>query len=169
MIGRICQFCDKPFLVKPSRANQGKYCSHLCHSRASVGKKLNRRNYRGCNNPNFGKKHTDDVKKIMSIRRRGKGGQLGEKNPMWRGGVSKLIRIDLMTSEWDKLRKDIYKRDGHLCRICGEKRKLHCHHIVPYRISQDNRAENLITLCCHCHLKEEHRYYCSLGSSRKQR
>ena len=39
------------------------------------------------------------------------------------------------------------------------KGQIQCHHIVPYRITQDNSIGNLITLCRSCHIKEEWKYY----------
>jgi hypothetical protein len=84
----------------------------------------------------------------------------GENHWNWKGGVS-IDHQRINTLEWNKTRKQIYKRDNWTCQICGLKnpRPLQCHHIIPYRVSQDDSIENLITLCCSCHTKEEHKYY----------
>lgn len=78
----------------------------------------------------------------------------------WKGGrAGEKERINSI--EWKEIRKKVYARDKYTCQVCGKKnpRPLQCHHIIPYRITQDNSIENLITLCCSCHVKEEHKYY----------
>ena len=82
----------------------------------------------------------------------------------------------LRTYEWKKVRNEVYKRDNYTCQVCGiecvgfeheEKfRRIQCHHIVPYRITQDNSASNLITLCVKCHVKEERKYYKTIGENK---
>jgi len=65
--------------------------------------------------------------------------------------------------DWLPLRKLVLERDGYKCVKCGmgqeEARErghtLSIHHIVPWRDTQDNSMENLITLCQSCHMKEE--------------
>lgn len=65
--------------------------------------------------------------------------------------------------DWLPLRKLVLERDGYKCVKCGmgqeEARErghtLSIHHIVPWRDTQDNSIENLITLCQSCHMKEE--------------
>jgi DEAD/DEAH box helicase domain-containing protein len=61
-------------------------------------------------------------------------------------------------SSWSKKRKNIIKRDGNKCKVCGQnlqERDLHVHHIKPYRSFSNshmaNDPSNLITLCSHCH------------------
>ena len=63
-------------------------------------------------------------------------------------------------SIWNKIRKEIYKRDKWMCCKCKKhcQKDIQCHHIVPYRISKDNSPKNLITLCLRCHAQEEHKY-----------
>jgi len=52
-------------------------------------------------------------------------------------------------SEWNKQRELALKRDSHICqyRKCNETENLHIHHIIPFRMTQDNSLDNLITLC----------------------
>jgi hypothetical protein len=121
---------------------------------------------------NKGKKLTEEHKKAISNAQKGEKAfwygkktwnygkpytQIqGSKHWNWKGGSPRRTN----TFEWDVIRKEVYKRDGWVCQVCGKKPKiLQCHHIVPYRISQDDSIENLITLCCSCHTKEEHKYY----------
>jgi 5-methylcytosine-specific restriction endonuclease McrA len=45
-----------------------------------------------------------------------------------------------------------------MCQICHTKLQLNVHHIVPYRITEDNSEENLITLFKSCHKKMDIMY-----------
>jgi len=75
----------------------------------------------------------------------------GEKNPNWKGGTTFDIYHRVRTKEWKQLVKLILKRDNHTCQNCGVNENLHVHHIIPYRIIQDDNPKNLITLCRRCH------------------
>lgn len=68
------------------------------------------------------------------------------------------------SSEWRKVRKAHLKLHPK-CQLCGSKRKVEVHHIVPFHIAPDQELEfdNLITLCenkkygINCHLLMGHR------------
>jgi 5-methylcytosine-specific restriction endonuclease McrA len=77
----------------------------------------------------------------------------GKDHYLWKGGIGLVRGLN-----WDKIRKKIYKRDDFKCQYCGKKGKLNCHHIIPYRSTQDNSGDNLITLCNLCHSKLERMY-----------
>ena len=100
----------------------------------------------------WGKNAWNKGKPFLQIRR--------EKHWNWKGGISESHQRT-NSIEWNEIRKKVYARDNWTCQICGKKNPhpLQCHHIIPYRISQDDSIENLITLCCSCHIKEEHKYY----------
>lgn len=79
----------------------------------------------------------------------------GEQHPLWKGGISFNYGI-----EWGLKRNLVRKRDNFRCQACGIKEKkrgqqLDIHHIIPYRTSQDNSLDNLISLCPSCHRKME--------------
>jgi len=57
--------------------------------------------------------------------------------------------------DWPKIRARIVRRDGGRCKICEEKKGLHVHHIIPFKISHSNEDLNLVTLCRKCHPKVE--------------
>ena len=105
------------------------------------------------NNPFKGKHHTKEHNGMISIKL--KGINAGEKNGNWRGGSSKnQYRGD----DWDVIRKIIYKRDSYTCQLCGKiKCKIEVHHIIPWRITQNNNFNNLISLCKSCHKKEDNK------------
>lgn len=64
-------------------------------------------------------------------------------------------RQKLYTEDWDNIRKQVYMRDGHRCVMCGKRGKLHAHHIIPVKISNDNSLSNLVSVCNKCHRKLE--------------
>lgn len=78
----------------------------------------------------------------------------GENHWNWQGGNAVEINKNYTNSRWKKLRREILERDNYTCRHCFkqfESRKLHVHHIIPYRKTQDNDPSNLLTLCIWCH------------------
>ena len=78
-------------------------------------------------------------------------GMKGEKNPNWKGGISYNYG-----DNWNSIRKQILKRDKYICQYCRAKNEmLDVHHIIPYRISEDNSNDNLVSLCKSCHVKVE--------------
>ncbi len=85
----------------------------------------------------------------------------GKNNPAWRGGFSKTYQENRTERQWNRIRKEVYKRDNWTCQICRKHchKDIQCHHIIPYRISLNDNQENLITLCKSCHIKEELKYY----------
>jgi 5-methylcytosine-specific restriction endonuclease McrA len=49
------------------------------------------------------------------------------------------------------LHREILKRDGWRCQICGRMEDLQVHHIQKRSKLGDDAEENLITLCATCH------------------
>jgi len=123
------------------------------------GKHLSEETKRKLSLAHKGKTFSEEHKKKLSL------AQKGSKHYNWKGGVISDNQKRLVLPEWKAIRKKVYKRDNWTCQICGihcgneEKSKIQCHHIIPYRITQDNSESNLITLCASCHGKEEHKYY----------
>lgn len=99
---------------------------------------------------------------------------VGENSSGWRDGRS----FQPYTPDFNKpLKKLILRRDNYRCQLCGVPqeeciRKLHIHHIDYNK--ENNRKENLITLCLSCHLKTGGRrscwmeYFKELFKSRKR-
>ena len=62
---------------------------------------------------------------------------------------------NLSKSQWDKLRKDSYKKANYLCEICGGKGSKHpveCHEIWHYDDQTKTQTlRGLISLCPTCH------------------
>jgi 5-methylcytosine-specific restriction endonuclease McrA len=56
---------------------------------------------------------------------------------------------------WKAIAREVIRK-APFCARCGSiKRRLHVHHLAPYRITRDNDPENLIPLCNGCHTRVE--------------
>jgi len=103
-------------------------------------KKIISENHMGKNNPFYGKHHTKETKEKIA--------RFEDKNPNWRGGISKE---PYSFSFSKKLKEKIKKRDGYKCKQCNNSLLLCIHHI---NYNKENCDENnLITLCRSCHSK----------------
>lgn len=51
----------------------------------------------------------------------------------------------------NKIRRDIYKRDGFRCALCDSTDGLQIHHVIPRGVGGSNSPMNLICLCWRCH------------------
>ena len=49
------------------------------------------------------------------------------------------------------MRKEVYRRDGYMCALCGDPRKLQIHHYRKRSMGGVDHPMNLITLCPYCH------------------
>jgi 5-methylcytosine-specific restriction endonuclease McrA len=87
---------------------------------------------------------------------REKSGNIGAKNPQWRGGVTTenhKIRNSIEMRLW---REAVFARDGWTCQECGQKGgKLNADHIKPFSKFPELRLalDNGVTLCVLCHRK----------------
>lgn len=84
----------------------------------------------------------------------------GSKNVNWKGGILREERTEL--PEYENWRKEVYKKDRWICKICGYKgRQLVAHHIKSFKDFPKLRfiIKNGITLCrsCHCKLHTIHK------------
>jgi endogenous inhibitor of DNA gyrase (YacG/DUF329 family) len=96
--------------------------------------------------------------------------KVGEKNPMfgkkgkeaghYKGGSYRDKNGSAFRGPlWKKIKFQIKQRDNNKCRHCGCNENLQIHHIVPYKCTQDNDEDNLITLCSKCHGKCENKFH----------
>ncbi len=51
----------------------------------------------------------------------------------------------------NKMRKEVYKRDGYRCAICDSTDGLQIHHIKPRGKGGASHPMNMISLCWRCH------------------
>ncbi len=80
----------------------------------------------------------------------------GEKNPMWKGGKTKLSFAIKNTQKYKAWRNTVFERDNYTCQCCnrrsqkGDKVILECHHIKPFSIILNEYDIKTIdeALCC---------------------
>lgn len=65
------------------------------------------------------------------------------------------VRSEVSTQEWDRLRKDCYRKANYRCEICGgkgEKWPVECHEVWDYdEKTEIQKLIRLISLCPLCH------------------
>jgi hypothetical protein len=57
-------------------------------------------------------------------------------------------------SRWKKIRNETCRRSP-FCALCGTIHRLDVHHIIPFRLTRDNRQINLVPLCKKHHKQVE--------------
>lgn len=86
----------------------------------------------------------------------------GSKSHFWKGGKTKLNKLERCRGEYREWRNKVFIRDKYTCQKCHIKSikgitvYLHSHHIKPFALFPELRfnVENGITLCKNCHLLE---------------
>lgn len=81
---------------------------------------------------------------------------LGDKNPSWNGGTTRLGTIIRSSGRYYEWRSSVLNRDNFTCQDCGVIGfEIHAHHIRKFSEYPDLRFEiaNGITLCKTCHKK----------------
>ena len=117
------------------------------------------------NDPELRKRWLDSKKgqvawnKGLTLNQYPNGIAAGEKHGNWKGGHRGIVD----TSEWQKMRLSILKRDKYTCQYCGDVNRkgrgsrinLEVHHIVALceSIELALDPDNLVTLCRPCHYK----------------
>ena len=62
------------------------------------------------------------------------------------------MRKALTSSDWDKLRHQVYNEYNHVCGVCGASARLNCHEIWSYNDKTHTQLlDGFIALCCMCH------------------
>jgi hypothetical protein len=72
-----------------------------------------------------------------------------------------LCRTDRVTgrgSRWRAARKEALRR-APFCVLCGTLQRLEVHHVIPFRLTRDNRQTNLVPLCKRHHKVVETIYH----------
>lgn len=121
--------------------------------------------------PNKGVPRTEEQNKKQSECMKGR--YIGEKSPLWKGGISSesnKIRTSLEYKQWVK---SVYKRDGYKCHRCNIGGKLVVHHIINFSKLRDEKSDSLfditngITFCKDCH-NQFHKKYTKFNNNTQQ-
>lgn len=158
---RQCKYCGKEFFVYTSSLKKtnasGNFCCRKCYNeyqRTLTGDKNNHYTKVTVVCPNCGKSFQQIPSKVKAYKNvfcraeckhaYMKNYTCGDKNPNWKGGASKY------RGDFEEVKKQ-YFSGTQFCAICGTTKHIHIHHIIPYRLTQDNSTDNLIPLCVKHH------------------
>lgn len=177
MIENICSICSTKFF-RPKNPNRiFKYCSTSCMGKDNEKSKKHSELMKGRTAWNKGHKGLKDWMNLSGLNKgipwnRGKSGAqeawnkgiqnihfIGEKNPNWKGGVTKLNDKIRKSIEYKKWRTSVFERDKYTCVICGDNNggNLEADHIKQFAYYHDLRFDlnNGRTLCNDCHRKTD--------------
>lgn len=111
----------------------------------------------GSQNPIYGKPRSEAVRKKISDTRVRTGVAQGDRNPQWKGGISRGRKAAMATTAYKQWRKAVFERDGYTCQACGKRGTgdLEADHIKPWAYFPALRYDvaNGRTLCVVCHRK----------------
>ena len=122
---------------------------------------------RGKNHWNYGKHRSIETRRKIS---KAKEGNVGEKAPNWKGGITPINAKIRGSIEYRLWREAVFARDNWTCQKTGEKGTyLQVHHIKPFAKFPELRTaiENGITLSRKAH-KEFHGKYGRRNNTREQ-
>lgn len=165
----ICLYCKKEFTTKRNNVRKRKFCDIKCKGKYYSGEKnpkysgKNKRICIICGKTFERKKNEINAKFCSKKCYHNSMPQLykGENASNWQGGKAdrkNIIRKSIYYRNWQK---KVYKRDNGQCKLCGSKKKLQTHHIIPLRdnIKLIFKAGNGILLCKDCHEKVFYKEY----------
>lgn len=164
-VERVCETCGKEFSVYKSALEgsnaSGRFCCRACYDeyQKTLTGKDNAKYQRVTA---YCKNCGEPMEVIPSKLMRGRGVFCsrecfkqyfhiymdGEKNPNWTGGYRKH------RGDFEYVKRRHFSK-VQVCALCGTPRNIHIHHLVPYRLTHDNKLDNLIPLCASHHKKVE--------------
>lgn len=172
----VCEHCGDEYEVRPSKAENSRFCSKSCLASSRTGSDNA--------HPNAGKRATlncewcgmeyevylsnEDRSRFCSrecLGRHHRDVRSGEDSPLWNGG-----RVEWRGPNWDEQRQKAIERDDEECVECGFEQSKHrdaygqelnVHHIKDFSsydgdYKEANKLNNLVTLCQECHGLYEH-------------
>ena len=160
---KVCENCGKEFETHKCYEKRVTCCSMDCKYALTRKKSIKPVICKGCGIEFFQKIDRTKISNVKSpslfhspecLKAWRKKRYSGKKNPRWLGGT-----VAYRGSDWDIQRKKAAERDNYTCQICfAIPEKINVHHIIPYRKTQNNSLDNLITLCSVCHGTEENAF-----------
>lgn len=99
-----------------------------------------------------GSKHSEETKRKIGLASKGK--NVGEKNPMWKGGITPINKAIRTSTEYKLWRKAVFERDNYTCVWCFARGvEIQADHIKPFALFPELRLaiDNGRTLCVPCH------------------
>jgi len=111
----ICKVCGIEKKIKPCEKDKVKYCSKQCYANDKKGKPQSKELIEKRANSNRGQKRSLEIRKKLSE------GKLGDKNPMWKGGISKQERYAIEKEEirrYGMTKKEALDKLGNYCNHC---------------------------------------------------
>jgi hypothetical protein len=116
-----------------------------------IGKKLSESHRANLRLARVGMKFSEEHKK--NIR---KSALRGEKNPNWKGGMSRGYKTGYYSTEYKNWRRAVFERDAYSCQMPGC--ELNCSYVEPHHVKTWSGypqlrfvVNNGITLCVNCH------------------
>lgn len=162
--------CLNCFKIFKNYSKNSKYCSNKCYHKAE---KINRI---GLGNPMYGKKWSEKHLEEHIKRTKGKlpknyklfrqrslenaklNPRRGDKNNMWKGGITPANRLLRQSLRYNNWRNKVYRKNYWTCVDCKIKctsRSIVAHHIKSFSEYPKLRflVSNGLTLCRKCHIK----------------
>ncbi|MFD2249313.1 hypothetical protein FHS82_003074 [Pseudochelatococcus lubricantis] len=135
-----CQHCRIDFPAPPS--SRQKFCSRACR----VAARSTERTCTTCGT------EFRIARSILS----GRSNSCGRfcSRPCYERHLCRTPRIRGRGSRWVAVRREALRLTP-FCACCGGRKHLQVHHIIPFRLTQDNSQTNLIPLCRVCHKRVE--------------
>lgn len=121
----------------------------------STGRKISEETRQKMKTRYFSEEHR---KKLSLAAKGNKNTPRGEKNPLWKGGITPLNSKIRSSMEYKLWRKSVFERDNYTCVWCNIRgSKLQADHIKPFALFPELRLaiDNGRTLCVPCHRKTD--------------
>jgi 5-methylcytosine-specific restriction endonuclease McrA len=158
MFIRNCPKCGKEISYKGKsgldRANKN---NSVCKSCSQKGRTLSEEHCRKISESHKGMTYSEETRRKISELKKGKkqSDEHRSKRSIARGGNGLLDEGRYSNREMVRWSKAVRDRDK-CCQICGSRKKLHAHHIIPKAkwLSGAYLLNNGVTLCSICHIEE---------------